>query len=643
MQCDGSKKIKYRWDRLTEVSPSKYQKCSKMCRQPPSCLVISQDDQEKPCELEGNPVSVSLGNETHVTLDSSVATSREWSGTKTNHQFSGMSSLGSAQKIGGGKDSGRKSDFLLQKNLFSKPSCQEKNSETVSLQSEALSNEMKYEGGVNGDSSLFPMPHTSSEGSSQKNCSMHEKRKRLSDQPPSALFRRTLLDTFGSSFKKRAGKEDANSSKSPECASPERTEAGKPSSKHARNVSSSEGEDQESKRDLESKNGTRREGDQCSATWTDTRCADTLAQSLNDGGAGALQTSRLVFLHEDSDEDDQKKAVVERDPSVGSDFSDVEDLEPLIKFSQDELLPSSWSEQDVACLPSDYIMYPSHLYRSPWCDYSRSWTSTPCTDGSKFKRSGSGSSYISENSVFEAVSSLSTSKNFDTAGEDGCYHSGSFDSWIHEEKRTFEEVELDTSYRAQMSDFLPDQFVQEQLPIERQRRPPEGFIDTHCHLDMLYAKLSFKGTFAKFRQEYDSTFPKEFQGCIADFCNPHTLKDFLWNDLLGEDLVWGAFGCHPHFARYYTEGQKRDLLYALRHPKAVAFGEMGLDYSHKCTTEVSKQHKVFEQQLQLGVALKKPLVIHCRDADKDLLEIMKKYVPRDYKIHRHALLVVIMS
>ena len=34
--------------------------------------------------------------------------------------------------------------------------------------------------------------------------------------------------------------------------------------------------------------------------------------------------------------------------------------------------------------------------------------------------------------------------------------------------------------------------------------------------------------------------------------------------------------------------------------------------------------------------MKKPLVIHCRDADDDLLVIMKKCVPRDYKIHRYA-------
>lgn len=44
--------------------------------------------------------------------------------------------------------------------------------------------------------------------------------------------------------------------------------------------------------------------------------------------------------------------------------------------------------------------------------------------------------------------------------------------------------------------------------------------------------------------------------------------------------------------------------------------------------------QVLERQLQLAVSLRKPLVIHCREADEDLLKIMKKLVPPDYKIHR---------
>ncbi|XP_071351536.1 putative deoxyribonuclease TATDN2 isoform X2 [Trachinotus anak] len=161
-----------------------------------------------------------------------------------------------------------------------------------------------------------------------------------------------------------------------------------------------------------------------------------------------------------------------------------------------------------------------------------------------------------------------------------------------------------------------------------------GFIDTHCHIDMLYGKLGFRGTFSSFQRQYRSSFPPEFRGCITDFCNPGIMvKDALWEGLLTEDLVWGAFGCHPHFAKDYSSVHERNILMAMRHPKAVAFGEMGLDYSHKNSTNASRQKEVFERQLRLAVAMQKPLVIHCRDADDDLLAIMKKCIPWDYKIH----------
>ncbi|TRY55009.1 hypothetical protein DNTS_020750 [Danionella cerebrum] len=178
------------------------------------------------------------------------------------------------------------------------------------------------------------------------------------------------------------------------------------------------------------------------------------------------------------------------------------------------------------------------------------------------------------------------------------------------------------------------------LPDLSQSNMDSGrFIDTHCHIDMLYGKLGFKGTFQRFQSMYSSSFPLEYRGCIADFCNPRiTEREAIWEGLLGEENVWGAFGCHPHFAKEYNQIHEQSIMRALRHPKAVAFGEIGLDYSHKNSTDSWKQKEVFERQLRLGVSLGKPLVIHCRDADDDVLKIMKKCVPRDYKIHSYSVI-----
>ncbi|XP_048212196.1 putative deoxyribonuclease TATDN2 isoform X2 [Perognathus longimembris pacificus] len=335
-------------------------------------------------------------------------------------------------------------------------------------------------------------------------------------------------------------------------------------------------------------------------------------------------------------------------PSSGSDWSDVDELS-TVRFSQEE--PPSVrcppAVPEPSSFPTDYVMYPPHLYSSPWCDYGSYWTSGPKTpaapgypsvgsNGHDAAQAGMSHSSVGHTApprppgsspstarapqgTHEGHSQNSRSLHFSRGPEDGEV----------KEKRTFREETPPRPCGGRL----------ESTSEPRRPREPgleEGFIDTHCHLDMLYSKLSFRGTFSKFRKTYSSSFPREFQGCISDFCDPRTLTDGLWEELLKEDLVWGAFGCHPHFARYYSENQERNILQALRHPKAVAFGEMGLDYSYKCTTPVPEQHKVFERQLQLAVSLKKPLVIHCREADEDLLDIMKKFVPSDYKIHRHC-------
>ncbi|XP_053492910.1 putative deoxyribonuclease TATDN2 isoform X2 [Ictalurus furcatus] len=171
-----------------------------------------------------------------------------------------------------------------------------------------------------------------------------------------------------------------------------------------------------------------------------------------------------------------------------------------------------------------------------------------------------------------------------------------------------------------------------------------GFIDTHCHLDMLYGKLGFYGNFWSFREKYSRSFPAEFHGCITDFCNPRiTQKEAIWERLIEEEYVWGAFGCHPHFAKEYNSVHEQSIMRAMRHPKTVAFGEIGLDYSHKNSANPSTQKEVFERQLRLAVSLGKPVVIHCRNADDDLLDIMKKCVPRDYKIHSYSVIEPFLS
>ncbi len=62
------------------------------------------------------------------------------------------------------------------------------------------------------------------------------------------------------------------------------------------------------------------------------------------------------------------------------------------------------------------------------------------------------------------------------------------------------------------------------VSVSNQRGPPTAFIDSHCHIDLLYARTSFKGTFATYKEVTKTTFPQNYEGCIAVFCNPNTFS-----------------------------------------------------------------------------------------------------------------------
>lgn len=164
-----------------------------------------------------------------------------------------------------------------------------------------------------------------------------------------------------------------------------------------------------------------------------------------------------------------------------------------------------------------------------------------------------------------------------------------------------------------------------------------GLVDSHCHLDFIFSKVGHFGTYAKFRLEHAATFPECYEGCVANFCNPVTFKQYnMWDKLLSEDGVWGAFGCHPHYVREYNDEVEEHMVHALDHPSVVALGEIGLDYSYKNQCDHKLQQDIFRRQLQLALNRRLPLVIHSRDSTQDTIQILKEMVPPNHPIHRHC-------
>ena len=80
------------------------------------------------------------------------------------------------------------------------------------------------------------------------------------------------------------------------------------------------------------------------------------------------------------------------------------------------------------------------------------------------------------------------------------------------------------------------------------------------------------------------------------------------------------------------------ILEAMKHPRCVGWGEVGLDY-HYMNSPADIQQDVFRRQLKHAVRLGKPLTIHTREADDDVERILKEEVPQEHKVSRWQVIV----
>ena len=96
----------------------------------------------------------------------------------------------------------------------------------------------------------------------------------------------------------------------------------------------------------------------------------------------------------------------------------------------------------------------------------------------------------------------------------------------------------------------------------------------------------------------------------------------------GYPALCASVGLHPCDALEVPEIMTRDILDEIRqlsaHPKAVAIGEIGLDY-HWDEDHHDRQKEMFDRQLSLAEEVKKPVIIHDRDAHGDTCDILRAH------------------
>jgi len=149
-------------------------------------------------------------------------------------------------------------------------------------------------------------------------------------------------------------------------------------------------------------------------------------------------------------------------------------------------------------------------------------------------------------------------------------------------------------------------------------------IDTHCHLD-----------FSPFDPDRDAVIQRAKEAGITYFINiGSTLESSIASCELASKYpeVYATVGMHPHDADSFNVQVEKRLKDLAGAKKVVAIGETGLDYYRNLSGQ-NNQKEAFNKQIKLAKDLNLPLVIHCRQAEIEIMRILKVAMPLRAVVH----------
>ncbi len=140
-------------------------------------------------------------------------------------------------------------------------------------------------------------------------------------------------------------------------------------------------------------------------------------------------------------------------------------------------------------------------------------------------------------------------------------------------------------------------------------------IDTHTHLDD-----------TRYDGDRDETIERAREAGVGAFltigCDLATSRSAVTLADRHAD-VYASVGVHPHEVKHIGDGWYDELRRLARHEKVVAYGEIGLDY-HYNHSSPQEQRQRFREQVQLARELRRPVIIHTREAQQDTIAILKE-------------------
>mgnify|MGYP006084043027 CR=1 FL=1 len=152
-------------------------------------------------------------------------------------------------------------------------------------------------------------------------------------------------------------------------------------------------------------------------------------------------------------------------------------------------------------------------------------------------------------------------------------------------------------------------------------------IDSHCHLD--YEPL-FENISSVIERSKAVGIKKLLTICT-------TLESFDKIKLLldKDPMIFGTFGIHPHETEKNVVNKKKIMNNVNKNEKIIGIGETGLDFFYNHSNK-TRQIDSFREHIEASIELKKPIIIHSRNAEKETFDILNSYKGSEMKILMHC-------
>lgn len=152
-------------------------------------------------------------------------------------------------------------------------------------------------------------------------------------------------------------------------------------------------------------------------------------------------------------------------------------------------------------------------------------------------------------------------------------------------------------------------------------------IDSHCHLD-----------FKIFNADREQVIERANQAGVSKIIIPGVLQK-TWSDIKicceTYPHLYPCYGLHPYFIDQHKETDLEQLRYWIETNHPIAIGECGLDFYLKDLNR-DKQTFYFEQQLEIALEFKLPVVIHARKSTEAVINAIKKRPGLTGMIHSYS-------